>query len=135
MALAVLGYGANVRGAVHSTGYGPLVARDWRNVASGVLGFGIAIVFRFFLVARQDFVAHVVVENKARVRLGPQVLHALDVIRNGHIAIALALALLVGLQLSVAVDQVVEAARITTNGEGKGPGSAPGARRKTPKTL
>lgn len=110
MALAIVGYVANVRKEIlAAAALGQPAARDPRNVASGVLGVSIAVIFNRFLVPRQDWVAQVVVQNKQRVRLGPQVLEALGVIRRGHIAIALILAALVVLQLAVAVDKVVEA--------------------------
>lgn len=124
MALAVVGYARNVSyGRKASSG---LLARDWRNVASGVLGVGIAIVTHH-LVKRQDWVAQVAVENKARVRLAPQVLRALAEIRRGHVAIALALMLLVALQMSVAVDQVVEARLLAIHENGRA-GSPPKSR-------
>jgi hypothetical protein len=78
-------------------------------MTSGVLGVAIAAIFSRLLVPRQDWVAEVVVQNKARARLGSQVLQALEVIKHGHLAIAAMLVALVGLQLLVAVDHVVEA--------------------------
>lgn len=113
--MSVVGYARNVSYGRKASGF---LARDWRNVASGVLGVGIAIVTHL-LVKRQDWVAQVAVENKARVRLGPKVLRALTEIRHGHVAIALALVLLVALQMSVAVDQVVQARLLAHREDGR----------------
>ena len=128
MALAIVGYVANVRkealaaasAATIATGGGKPAPRDPRNVASGVLGVSIAAIFHRFLVPRQDWVAQVVVQNKQRLRLGPQIVEALAVIRRGHVAIAAILAALVVLQLAVAVERVVEARLKQQAGGGKG---------------
>lgn len=157
MALAIVGYVANVRkealaaaSAAAAAPGGKPAPRDPRNVASGVLGVSIAAIFHRFLIPRQDWLAGVVVQNKQRLRLGPQIVEALAVIRRGHVAIAAILAALVVLQLAVAVDKVVEARLKQQAGGGKGVnGSGPVAlldefgggrekrngRAKGPKTL
>ncbi len=110
IALAVLGYSANVaRSKGAGAGAGTQPSLDWRNIASGVLGLAVGVLFNCVLVPRQDLVAQVVVQNKARVRMGPQLQSALQTIQDGHVATALILVVLVCLQLAVAVEHVVEA--------------------------
>lgn len=79
----------------------PIALRDWRVLLTIGLGLFMHVLFAQSLVPRQDFVAHVVVSDKSRLRSAGQVQEALRVIRQGHLLLGIALLGLVALQISL----------------------------------
>lgn len=79
----------------------PFPLLDWRVLLTIGLGLFMHLLFAHSLVPRQDFIAHVVVSDKSRLRTAGQVQEALGVIRQGHLLLFGALGGLVALQVSL----------------------------------
>jgi len=79
----------------------PFPLLDWRVLLTIGLGLFMHFLFAHSLVLHQDFIAHIVVSDKSRLRTAGQVQEALRVIRQGHLLLFGALVGLVALQVSL----------------------------------
>ena len=79
----------------------PFPLLDWRVLLTIGLGLFMHLLFAHSLVPRQNFIAHIVVSDKSRLRAAGQVKEALRVIRQGHLLLFGALVGLVALQVSL----------------------------------